>query len=355
MEDFKPVLLVGSSDYSEELTLFGCGGSWIMKSEIERIGVFTSGGDSPGMNAAVRAAVRSAIRNGKEVFGIRRGYRGMIEGEIEKMCPRSVSNIIQRGGTILKTARSELFFDKEGRQRAYESVKAKGIEGLVAIGGDGTFRGAEEFFEEFGIPMVGVPGTIDNDLYGTDFTIGFDTAVNTALEAVDKIRDTAESHDRIFLIEVMGRQAGFIGLAVGVAGGAEEILIPETKSDLDGLCEKAQGWARKQKGSRIIIVSEGDELGGAEEIGRKIAESTGIDYRVCILGHTQRGGAPTARDRILASVLGSAAVEALLDGETNAMVGEVNGKVVRTPLRDTWQKKKPIDQRLAQLCEILSS
>jgi 6-phosphofructokinase 1 len=326
-----------------------------MKNRVGRIGVFTSGGDAPGMNAAVRAVVRTALHKGLEVCGIRRGYQGMIEGEIEKMSPRSVSNIIQRGGTILKTSRSQLFFERQGRERAYESIAAHQIEGLVGIGGDGTFRGAVEFFEEHGVPIVGVPGTIDNDVYGTDFTIGFDTAVNTALDSVDRIRDTAESHDRIFLVEVMGRQAGFIGLAVGVAGGAEEILIPETKSDLDALCEKARGWARRQKGSRIIIVSEGDELGGADEIGRKIAERIGIQYRVCVLGHTQRGGSPTARDRILASVLGSAAVEALLDGETSVMVGEVNGKVLRTPLSTTWQKKKPIEERLARLCEVLAT
>jgi len=327
----------------------------MMKREIERIGVFTSGGDAPGMNAAIRAVVRTAHCHRKGIYGIRRGYRGMIEGDIEKMGPRSVSNIIQRGGTILKTSRSEAFFTKEGRQRAYDSLVTHAIDALVAIGGDGTFRGAVDFFEEFGIPAVGVPATIDNDVYGTDFTIGFDTAVNTALESVDKIRDTAQSHDRIFLIEVMGRQAGFIGLAVGVAGGAEEVLIPETKSDLDTLCEKAKSWAIKQKGSRIIIVSEGDELGGAADIGKKIAERTGIDYRVCVLGHTQRGGSPTARERILASLLGSAAVEALLGGETNVMVGEVNSRIVRTPLRDTWEKKKAIDERLVRLCEILSS
>lgn len=325
-----------------------------MKKEIERIGVFTSGGDAPGMNAAVRAVVRTALYHGKEVLGIRRGYQGMVEGEIEKMGPRSVSNIIQSGGTILKTARSEAFLTKEGRRKAYQSLMSHAVDALAAIGGDGTFRGAVEFFDEFGVPVVGIPSTIDNDLYGTDFTIGFDTAVNTALQSVDKIRDTAQSHDRVFLIEVMGRQAGFIGLAVGVSGGAEHILIPETKSDLDVLCEEATSWARKQKGSRIVIVSEGDELGDAAEIGRKIAERTAIDYRVCVLGHTQRGGAPSARDRILASLLGKAAVEALLDGETNVMVGEVNGEVVRTPLRETWEKKKGIDDRLVQLREILS-
>ncbi len=323
--------------------------------KIERIGVFTSGGDAPGMNAAIRAVVRTALHHGKEVFGIRRGYQGMIEGEIEKMAHRSVSNIIQRGGTILKTARSEAFMTKEGRRQAHRNLTAHGVQAIAAIGGDGTFRGGVAFFEEFGIPVVGIPGTIDNDLYGTDFTIGFDTAVNTALEAVDKIRDTAESHDRIFLIEVMGREAGFIGLAVGAAGGAEQIMIPETKTDLGDLCDKVAKWARERKSSRIIIVSEGDELGSATEVGGKIAERTGVDYRVCVLGHTQRGGAPTARDRILASLLGKAAVEALLDGETNVMVGEVNSKVVRTPLRETWEKKKRIGRHLLELCEILSS
>jgi 6-phosphofructokinase 1 len=326
-----------------------------MKRSVERIGVFTSGGDAPGMNAAIRAVVRSALYYEKEVFGIMRGYQGMIEGEIKKMSHHSVSNVIQRGGTILKTARSEAFFTKEGRQKAYASLQQQKIDGLAAVGGDGTFRGAVVFNEEFGVPIVGIPGTIDNDLYGTDFTIGFDTAVNTALDAVDKIRDTAESLDRIFLIEVMGREAGFIGLAVGVSGGAEEIMIPETRTDLKELCEKVESWAQKQKGSRIIIVSEGDELGSATEVGRKIAEKTGVDYRVCVLGHTQRGGMPTARDRILASVLGRAAVDALLDGETNVMVGEVDNKVARTPLRDTWAKKKRIDKGLVELSEILAS
>jgi 6-phosphofructokinase 1 len=325
-----------------------------MKGEIEKIGVFTSGGDAPGMNAAIRGVVRAALYRGKKVFGIKRGYAGMIDGEIERMSRGSVSNILQRGGTILKTARSMDFFTKEGRQKAYDHIRAHGIDALAAIGGDGTFRGGVDFFNEFGVPVVGIPGTIDNDVYGTDFTIGFDTAVNTALQAVDKIRDTAESHDRVFLVEVMGRQAGFIGLDVGLAGGAEEILIPETKSDLHVLCKKVRQWAQKQKGSRIVIISEGDELGGAEEIGRKIAEETGISYRICILGHTQRGGSPTARDRILAAVLGEAAVEALLDGETNAMVGVVNNEVVRTPLRDTWEKKKPIDEQRARLCDVLS-
>jgi 6-phosphofructokinase 1 len=327
----------------------------MMKKEIERIGVFTSGGDAPGMNAAIRAVVRTACYHRKEVLGIFRGYRGMIEGEMEKLGARSVSNIIQRGGTILKTARSQEFFTKEGRQRAHNNLMTHAVQGLIAIGGDGTFRGAVEFHDEYGVPVIGIPATIDNDVYGTDFTIGFDTAINTALQSVDKIRDTAQSHDRVFLIEVMGRQAGFIGLAVGVSGGAEHILIPETTSDLDALCQAAMNWAKKKKGSRIIIVSEGDELGDAAEIGKKIADKTGVDFRICVLGHTQRGGAPTARERILASLLGNAAVEALLDGETDIMVGQIGDKLIRTPLRETYEKKKPIDRRLAQLCQILST
>lgn len=325
-----------------------------MTSETSRIGVFTSGGDAPGMNAAIRAVVRTALYEGRQVLGIWRGYQGMIEGEIKEMVRGSVSNIVQRGGTLIKTARSQEFFTREGREKAYRSLSAHGIEALVAIGGDGTFRGATEFFAEFGVPTVGLPGTIDNDLYGTDFTIGFDTAVNTALEAIDRIRDTAESHDRIFLIEVMGRQAGFIGLAAGVAGGAEEILIPETQSDLDALCNEVEKWSREKRGSRIIIVSEGDELGNATEIGKKIAARTGAHFRVCVLGHTQRGGSPTAKDRILASVLGHAAVRALIEGEQNVMIGEVNNEVVRTPLRETWEKKKPIPERLQRLYQVLS-
>lgn len=325
-----------------------------MASEIARIGVFTSGGDAPGMNAAVRAVVRTALHEGKQVFGIWRGYQGMIEGEIREMFRGSVSNIIQRGGTIIKTARSQAFFEKAGREEAYRSLTAHGIQALVAIGGDGTFRGGTVFFEEFGVPTVGLPGTIDNDLYGTDFTIGFDTAVNTALEAIDRIRDTAESHDRIFLIEVMGRQAGFIGLAAGVAGGAEEILIPETKSDLDALCDDVEKWSREKRGSRIIVVSEGDELGNATDLGKKIAAKTGAHFRVCVLGHTQRGGSPTARDRILASVLGNAAVQAIIEGENNVMIGEVNNEIVRTPLHETWEKKKPIEERLMRLYRVLS-
>ncbi len=324
------------------------------KTEIGTIGVFTSGGDAPGMNAAIRAVVRAACYHHKETVGILRGYRGMIEGEFQKMGPRSVSNIIQRGGTLLKTARSREFFTKKGRQCAYQNLVAQTVDGLVAIGGDGTFRGAVEFHEEFGVPIVGVPATIDNDIYGTDFTIGFDTAINTALDSVDRIRDTAQSHDRIFLIEVMGRQAGFIGLAVGVAGGAEHILIPETVSDLDALCEEARNWGRKKKGSRIVIVSEGDELGTAAEVGKQIADRTGLEFRVCVLGHTQRGGAPTARERILASLLGNAAVEALLEGETNVMVGRVGSELVRTPLRETYERKKPIEEPLVRLRQILT-
>ncbi len=321
---------------------------------LSTIGVFTSGGDAPGMKAAVRAVVRSALHFGLKVLGISRGYSGMIAGEIEPMGRRSVSNIIQQGGTILKTSRSAGFLTPEGRRTAYENLQAHGAEALICIGGDGSFRGAVEFYDEFKVPTVGVPGTIDNDLYGTDLTIGYDTAVNTALDAIDKIRDTAQSHDRTFLIEVMGRQAGFIGLASGIGGGAEEILIPETRTDCDAICRRIRERAKTGKTSLIMVVAEGDEQGGAVEIGEKIREATGMDFRVCILGHTQRGGRPTATDRLLASRLGYEAVRALAAGRTNVMVGEVNGEIILTPLEDTFTKKKPINHALVEMAAILA-
>ncbi len=318
------------------------------------IGLYTSGGDAPGMNAAIRGAVRGALHLGLNVFGISRGYSGMIAAEIEPMGPRSVSNIIQQGGTILKTSRSAEFLTPDGRRRAFESLRAHGIEGLICIGGDGSFRGAVEFYDEFKIPTVGVPGTIDNDLYGTDLTIGYDTAVNTALDAIDRIRDTAQSHDRIFLVEVMGRHAGFIGVASGIAGGAEEILIPETPTDLDAICRRLEQRAEQHKTSLIMIVSEGDEQGGAVEIGRKLGERLGVDFRVCILGHTQRGGRPTATDRMLASRLGYEAARAIAAGEANVMVGQVNGEIVYTPLRQTFTKKKPVNHGLLDMAAVLA-
>lgn len=321
---------------------------------MKRIGVFTSGGDSPGMNAALRAVVRTAIYNNLEVTGIRRGYVGMVEGDIIPMGMRSVSNIIHQGGTIIGTGRSSEFMKKSGRRKAAIILERQGIEALIAIGGDGTFRGACEFYRDWHIPVIGLPGTIDNDLYGTDFTIGFDTAVNTALDAVDKIRDTASAHERIFLVEVMGRHAGFIGLDVGVGSGAEEIVIPETKTNIDGICRRLTEGKAKGKTSSILIVSEGDEEGGAIKIGEEIKRRCGLDYRVCILGHVQRGGSPTLRDRVLASKLGYAAITGLLNGKKNVMAGEVNNKIRFTPLRETFMKKKPIDNALLHISQILA-
>lgn len=323
---------------------------------MKRIGVFTSGGDAPGMNACIRAVVRKSIFHQVEVFGILRGYNGMIKGEFTLLASHSVSNIIQRGGTILKSARSEEFMSYEGRKKAFEQLSKAGIEGLIAIGGDGTFKGAKVFFEEFGIPTVGVPGTIDNDLYGTDYTIGYDTAINTALEAIDKIRDTADSHDRLFFIEVMGRDSGYIAIACGIAGGAELVMVPETSTSIDEVVQVLnQGWKRS-KTSSIIIVAEGDEEGDAHTIAQKVKERLkGIyDIRVSTLGHIQRGGSPTARDRILASRLGAAAVDALLAGQKNIMVGIVNDSITHISFEDAINQDKPIKQELIELVNILS-
>ncbi len=309
---------------------------------MKKIAVFTSGGDSPGMNACVRAVVRAGIYNGLEVVGILRGYNGMVEGNFKTLETTSVANIVQQGGTILKTARSKVFTTAEGRKKAYENLKEQNIEGLVCIGGDGSFTGAKVFFEEYGIPCIGAPGTIDNDLYGTDYTIGFDTAINTAVEAIDKIRDTADSHDRIFFVEVMGRHSGAIALEVGLAGGAEAILVPEFSGEVETL--KAMFRKRKRKKSfSIIVVAEGDEQGGAYEIANALKkEFPAIDPRVTILGHIQRGGRPTARDRVLATRIGVACVEALLQGETNKMVGIINNKIALTPLSEAINKTKTL-------------
>ncbi|RTI08439.1 6-phosphofructokinase, partial [Thermus scotoductus] len=287
---------------------------------MKRIGVFTSGGDAPGMNAAIRAVVRQAYALGLEVIGIRRGYAGMILGEMVPLGVRDVANILQRGGTVLLTARSQEFLTEEGRAKAAEKLKAAGIEGLVAIGGDGTFRGAMRLLEEHKVPVVGVPGTIDNDLYGTDYTIGFDTAVNTALEAIDRIRDTAASHERVFFIEVMGRSSGFIALDVGLAGGAEVIAVPEEPVDPKTIAEGLMESLRRGKSSSIVVVAEGAYPGGAAGLLAAIQEHVRVEARVTVLGHIQRGGSPTAKDRILASRLGAAAVEALAGGTSGVMV-----------------------------------
>jgi 6-phosphofructokinase 1 len=322
--------------------------------KINKIGVLTSGGDAPGMNACVRAIVRTAIYYDIEVVGIIRGYAGLIDGEMIKMELGSVSNIIQRGGTILKTARSEAFKTPEGRAKAAENLNKWNIDALVTIGGDGTYRGASALNKEYGISVIGAPGTIDNDIFGTDYTIGYDTAINVALDAVDRIRDTAASHERIFFVEVMGRSSGFIALDVGVAGGAEAILIPETITDINRLCNVLMGGRERGKKSSIVIVAEGDEEGNSYTIAQKVQEKTGLDYRVTVLGHIQRGGSPTARDRILSSRLGSAAIESLKNGMTNVMMGEIQGKVVPTELEAIWSNKKEIDMNLYSLVEILS-
>ncbi len=321
---------------------------------MKRIGVFTSGGDAPGMNACVRAVVRAGIYNGLEVIGIQYGYEGMIEGKFVDLQARSVSNIIQRGGTILRTARSEHFRTVEGRELAAKNLKNADIEGLIALGGDGTFQGASRLFDEHPIPVVGVPCTIDNDLFGTDYTIGYDTAVNTAMEAIDKIRDTAASHDRLFYVEVMGRDAGFIALDVGISSGSEHIAVPEAHTNIQDLKE-ALVASKAHKSSAIIIVAEGEESGGAMRLAEKIKDAAGYDYRICVLGHIQRGGTPSARDRLLASRLGVASVDALLEGQSCLMVGEIHGRIAHTPLYETWTKRKTIDKDLWRLASILST
>lgn len=323
---------------------------------MKKIAVFTSGGDAPGMNACIRAVVRGGLFHGLDVYGIRYGYNGMIEGDIFPMSSYTVSNILQRGGTILKSARSEEFRTKEGRKKAFENLKQRNIEGVVAIGGDGTFTGAKIFHEEFGVPMVGVPGTIDNDLYGSDFTIGFDTAVNTALHAIDNIRDTANSHDRVFFVEVMGRLSGYIALHCGIGGGAELVMVPETETTIDDVIHTLEKGRDKKKTSAIVIVAEGDEQGNAHEIAGKVkTKLPHLDIRVSTLGHMQRGGSPTSRDRIIASRLGLAAVDGLLEGRKSDMVGIIDNQLVYHSLEDAITKEKPLRQDLLRLVEVLNS
>jgi len=322
---------------------------------IKKIGVLTSGGDAPGMNAAIRAVVRASIFNGCEVFGIYDGYAGLIEGKIKKFGSHDVSNIIQRGGTILKTARSTAFRTPEGRAKAYEQLKCFGIDGLVVIGGDGTFSGAREMIQEHDISIVGIPGTIDNDLYGTDYTIGYDTAVNTVVEAVDKIRDTASAHNRLFFIEVMGRDAGFIALRSAVATGAEAVLVPEIQTDLEALSQYLEQDYKPHKSSGIVIVAEGEQSGGAYTIADKISKiHPDYDVRVTVLGHIQRGGSPSAFDRVTASTLGVAAVEALLDDQMSIMVGVMNKDVVHVPFNKAIKNSKSLNHNLLGLLNILS-
>ena len=326
-----------------------------MADKIKKIGVLTSGGDSPGMNAAIRAVVRTGVYLGLEVYGIKRGYQGLIEGDIYQLSTTDVSNIIQRGGTILKTARSKDFMTDAGMQSAYDQLKKHGIEGLVLIGGDGTFRGAVKFFENHTIPAVGIPGTIDKDLAGSDFTIGFDTAVNTAIEAIDKIRDTAEAHDRLFVVEVMGRDAGYIALNSGLACGAEDILIPEQVTNINDVLCRIDYDERRKKTVHIIVVSEHDDFGGAKEVKDSITQRfPHLDVRACILGHIQRGGAPSFADRVLASRLGFAAVTALYDGVTQVMAGVVNGSVLYTPFASVVKRNADIDEDMLKMIRVLS-
>lgn len=324
--------------------------------KVNNIAVLTSGGDAPGMNAAVRAVVRTGIYHHLNVYGVMYGYKGMLTGEIFPMESKSVANIIQRGGTVLKTARCKEFYEPEGRKKAYENLKKFGIDGLVVIGGDGSFKGAQKFSEEFDIPCIGLPGTIDKDIAGTDFTIGFDTAVNTAVEAIDKIRDTADAHDRLFIIEVMGRDAGYIALHSGIATGAETILIPERKTNIDDVIDDLTANERRSKMVNLIVVAEGDEFGGANEVARHVKERMPhLDTRVCILGHIQRGGSPTCIDRLVASRMGYAAVDALLNGTSNVMVGIVNNKIQFTPLDKAVKAKQKIDPEWLKIVKILAS
>lgn len=322
-------------------------------SEIKNIAVLTSGGDAPGMNAGIRAVVRAGIYHGMNMFGVRRGYDGLVNGDIVPMDAKSVANIIQRGGTILKTARSDDFRTYEGRQKAYENIKKLGIDALVVIGGDGTFTGASKFIEEFDIPIIGMPGTIDNDLAGTDFTIGYDTAINTVVDAVDKIRDTAESHDRLFVIEVMGRDSGLIALRSGISTGAEAVLIPELEVDYQAIMKRLDK-SRKNKSSRIVIVAEGDEEGGLV-VAEKIKENfPKYDVRVSILGHIQRGGKPSCMDRVLASRLGVASVEGLIAGRRGEMAGLICGEVQFTPFNKAIKHIDTLNENLTRIVEILS-
>ena len=324
--------------------------------KVTRIGVLTSGGDAPGMNAAIRAVVRTGLYNNLEMYGIMRGYSGMIDNDIQKMESRSVANIIQRGGTILKTARCKDFLEPEGRQKAYDNLTSRGINGLVVIGGDGSFKGALQFSKEFDMPCIGLPGTIDKDIAGSDFTIGFDTAVNTAIEAIDKIRDTADAHDRLFIIEVMGRDAGYIALHSGLATGAEHIIIPERKTDIEDVVSSLQEKERRKKLVNLIVVAEGGETGGAEGIKNIIKERLpSADTRICILGHIQRGGSPSCIDRLNASRMGYHAVESLLVGRHNVMVGIVNNRMHYTPLERAVKAKQRISDEWIKMVRILAS
>jgi 6-phosphofructokinase 1 len=323
---------------------------------MKKIAVFTSGGDAPGMNACIRAVVRTALHNDLEVVGIKRGYAGMIAGDFVPMQAHSVSNIIQLGGTILRSARSKEFLEAKGRAQAYQQLKSQGIDGVVAIGGDGTFRGAQVFMSEYpDISFVGVPGTIDNDLFGTDFTLGYDTAINTAMNAIDNIKDTANAHDRLFFVEVMGRDAGFIALRTGIATGAEAVLVPESKTNIDALIDNLKQNYNNKKSSSIVVVAEGDDAGGAFAIADQVkAQFQDYDIRVTILGHIQRGGRPTCMERVLASRLGMESVRALLQGKKGVMVGQINKEIVFTPFEQATKHHQEMNKVLMEMVEILA-
>ncbi len=328
-----------------------------MSKDIKRIAVFTSGGDAPGMNAAIRAVVRNAFHNDLHIYGIGRGYEGMINGDFKRLETNDVGNIIHRGGTILKTARSQRFMTPEGRRAAYENLVDNDIDALVAIGGNGTFAGAVKFMEEYpDIPIVGLPGTIDNDLNGTDFTIGFDTAVNTSVEAVDKIRDTADSHNRLFFVEVMGRHSGFIALHTAIAGGAGGILLPEEETSVDDLVKMLNRSAKRQKLFSIVIVAEGHHMGNVFDLAASIREKVPFydDIKVTVIGHLQRGGSPSQFDRVLASILGFSAVEALLERKSGVMIGIRNNNVVQVPFAEAIAKIKPLNRELLKMAHILA-
>ena len=323
--------------------------------KINSIGILTSGGDAPGMNAAIRAVTRAAICNGLKVFGIYRGYKGLVTDEIVEFKSQNVSNIIQMGGTILKTARCQEFKTAEGRMKAYENMKKHGIDALVVIGGDGSLTGARILAQEFDIPCIGLPGTIDNDLYGTDTTIGYDTALNTILDAVDKIRDTATSHERLFFVEVMGRDAGFLALNGAIAAGAEAAIIPEFSTEVDQLEQFINHGFKKSKSSSIVLVAESELTGGAMHYAERVKnEYPQYDVRVTILGHLQRGGRPTAHDRIIASRMGVASIQALLEGQRNVMIGIENDKIVYVPFAKAIKNDKPIDRELVNVLAELS-
>lgn len=323
---------------------------------MKKIAVLTSGGDAPGMNACIRAVVRAGIHYGVEMMGIKRGYKGLINNDMKPMYANSVSYILNRGGTILGSARSPAFRTPEGRKKAYDNLKQAGIEGLVVIGGDGTFTGAQILMEEYpDIAVVGTPGTIDNDLFGTDFTIGYDTAINTAMDAIDKIKDTADAHDRLFFVEVMGRDVGFIAARAGIAAGAKAILIPESKTDIDDLVKMLLNNAAKKKLSNIVVVAEGDDEGGAVEIAQKVKAKTDIfDIRVTVLGHMQRGGSPTCMDRVLASRTGVAAVQALLAGEKGIMLGQLHREISKVPFEKAIKHHKKMSTVLEDLAKIIA-